>query len=160
MYFQCQKNRLGYCLVVLEIATFCSCYRKQIFLVKNKDWKAVTRRDPWPKVPISPTVVHWVRFTQQGYTGLGPHDSCTLVTPRHLCIGFSVCNSGWTHSQPCPFPTVIRRYHKRQPARGLVSRFKAEGPRLNSASALLFHQKGCGLWTVLLWLCPSQLIKH
>ena len=31
--------------------------------------------------------------------------------------------------------------------RGLVSRFKAEGPRLDSASALFFLQKGCGLWT-------------
>jgi len=55
-----------------------------------------------------------------------------------------------THTQPRPFPAFVGRYHKRRPTRGLVSRFKAEGPRLDSASALLFLQKGCGLWTVLL----------
>ena len=31
---------------------------------------------------------------------------------------------------------------------------KAEGPRFDTASAVLSLQKGCGLWTVL-WLCPS-----
>ena len=56
------------------------------------------------------------------------------------------CNL-WTHPQPRPFPAVIGRYHKRPPARVLVSRFKAEGPRLDPASALLFLPKGCGLWT-------------
>ena len=29
-----------------------------------------------------------------------------------------------------------------------MRRFKAEGPRLDSASALLSLQKGCGLWTL------------
>jgi len=47
----------------------------------------------------------------------------------------------WTHPQPRPFPAFIGRYHKRRPARGFVSRFKAEGFLLDSASALLFHQK-------------------
>ena len=42
---------------------------------------------------------------------------------------------------PAPFPTVIRRYHKQRPERWLVSRFKAEGPSLDSASAVLFFKK-------------------
>ena len=62
--------------------------------------------------------------------------------------------------QPCPFPAVVGRYHKQRPARGLVSQFKTDGPQLDCALAVLFHQKGCGLWTQLLWLCPSQLMKH
>ena len=61
--------------------------------------------------------------------------------------GFSAVLSIDPHPQPRPFPAGIGRYHKRRPARGLVSRFKTDGPRLHSASALLFHQKGCGLWT-------------
>ena len=56
---------------------------------------------------------------------------------------------GMDPSTAPPLSRCIGRYHKRRPARGLVSRFKAEGPRLkfDSASAVLFHQKGCGLWT-------------
>ena len=68
-----------------------------------------------------------------------------MVLPHSLqmkctCLPIS---GEWTHPQPCPFPTVIRRWR----ARGLVSWFKAEGARLDSALALLFLQKGCGLWT-------------
>ena len=46
------------------------------------------------------------------------------------------------HPQPAPFPLLSGGITSggRQD-RGLVSRFKAEGPRLDSASDLLFHQK-------------------
>ena len=89
----------------------------------------------------------WIKFIQFKRADFlaAPHHA-------HLCSEhFSECDFAnpmeWTHPQPRPFPAVIGRYHKRRPARGLVSRFKAEGPRLDSASAVLFHQKGCGLWT-------------
>ena len=56
-------------------------------------------------------------------------------------VQYLPCYHQWTHPQPRPFPAVIGRYHKRRPARGLVSRFKAEGPSLDSASAVPFFKK-------------------
>ena len=111
---------------------------------------------PPPPLTPSPPPLPPPRYLAEMWGG-GP-------LPSPVCVGDQLCpatrraltttlelggldTERHAHPQPRPFPAVNGRYHKRRPARGLVSRFKAEGPRLHSASALLFHQKGCGLWT-------------
>jgi len=88
---------------------------------------------------------------KQRTTTIHDENAANTVSTSSLMIVETVTMSSnvWTHPQPRHFHAFIGRYHKRRPVRlrGLVCRLKAEGPRLDSASALLFHQKGCGLWT-------------